>query len=98
MVAMMSEYALNGDEGWRGIWKWGADITRVEDWSSSINDATWLLPYRIAENDEHGGYFGKIFVIDFRVVSNIYCRSFRQPHFKVRLNVCRKVICNYVWH
>jgi hypothetical protein len=53
MVAMMSEYPWDGNENWREIWKWGADIARVEDWSSSINDATWLLPYHIAKNDEH---------------------------------------------
>jgi hypothetical protein len=78
MVAMMSEYPWDGDEDWRRVWKWGADIARVEDWSSSINDATWLLPYCIAENDECGGYFGEFFVVGFRVVSNIYCRPFRE--------------------
>jgi hypothetical protein len=75
---LMSEYPWDGDEDWRGIWKWGADIARVEDRLSSINDATWLLPYCVAENDERGGYFRKLFIVSFRVVSNIYCRPFRK--------------------
>src|SRR5882762_3540358 len=78
MVAMMSEYPWDGDEDWRGIWKRGADVARVEDWLSSINDVTWLLPYCVAENDERGGYFRKLFIVSFRVVSNIYCRPFRK--------------------
>ena len=76
MVAMMSKYPWDCDESWRGIWKWGTDIVRVEDWLSSIYDETWLLPYHIAENNKCGGYFREFYVVCSRVISNVNGRSF----------------------
>jgi hypothetical protein len=53
----------------------GTDIVRVEDWSSSLYDATWFLPYHFTENEECGGYFREFYVISSRISFNIYCRS-----------------------
>jgi hypothetical protein len=78
MVAMMSKYPWDCDESWRGIWEWGTDIARIKDWPSSMYDATWLLPYCIAKNDEHKEYVGEFYVIGSRVIFNVYCRPFRE--------------------